>query len=324
VLLIVNYHHVREKNPTGFAGLHHIRPEQFRSQIEALGRLFDFPKPERVREAILGGALFRDHACLLTFDDGLRDHAEVVAPILDDLGISALFCPNTGPWTDGRLLSVHMAHLLSAAFAYVDLASDLEAAARPLGLGSSITDIDLAVATRQYRYDDPETARIKYYLNAVIPQALRPAVLRAVFVKRLGDDAAHATRHYLTPAHARDLVRAGHTLGLHSHTHLHLASAPSALRRDDLARQVSAFREFVYEEARPVPWISYPYGGATSFNDEVIAEVRALGCEVGLTMRRGLNVVGDLAPMTLARVDTNDVVGGKFPIPWEALAHDVR
>lgn len=321
-LLFVNYHHVKEAAPADFAGLHHITPEKLIAQIEALGRIFDFPKPDVVRNQILGGGGFSSHCCVFTFDDGLHDHFESVQPVLDEFGISCVFSVNTAPWLTRKLLSVHMAHLLSAAFSYLELADDIESAAHLHGISGGISEVDPKMAKSQYRYDDISTACIKYFLNATIPQDRRSAVVDAVFKKRLGDSEQFVVEHYLTPNQARSMVDAGHTLGAHTHTHLHLLSATKQVRNEDILANLSVLRQYVLGDERPVHWISYPYGSPTSYDDFVIEEIRQLGCDMGLTMRRGLNNINKIHPMKLARVDTNDVIGGKAPIKWEELAYD--
>ncbi len=322
-LLFVNYHHVKERAPDGFPKLHYVTPEKFRAQIAMLGRIFDFPQPEAVRNQILSGVGFDNHCCVLTFDDGLRDHFESVQPILDELGISGVFSVNTAPWSTNRMLSVHMAHLLSAAFSYLDLADDIETAARLHGIAQSISEVDPQVAKSQYRYDDASTACVKYFLNAVIPQNYRAVVLSDVFMKRLGENERFVGEHYLTPRQARLMVEAGHTLAMHTHTHLHLASASKQVRNEDIHANLSALRQYVLGNEAAINWVSYPYGSPTSYDDFVIQEFRQLGCDMGLTMRRGLNNVNSMVhPMKLARVDTNDVIGGKAPIKWDELVYD--
>ena len=48
---------------------------------------------------------------LLTFDDGLRDHAEFVLPALQARGLFGLFYVSSGPAMTGQILDVHKVHL---------------------------------------------------------------------------------------------------------------------------------------------------------------------------------------------------------------------
>ncbi|RKE85550.1 polysaccharide deacetylase family protein [Rhizobium sp. AG855] len=313
-LLFVNFHHVCNDADLPFPQLHHVTPDRFEAQIDALGAMFDFPPIAAVESALDAGVGLGGPSCVLTFDDGLADHYATVMPILDRKGISGIFSVNTAPWIDRRLLSVHRAHLLSAAFSYLELAAEIETAAEASGVSHRVADVAPDLARSQYRYDDIETARVKYYLNAVIPQAARDVVLERVFASRLGDEADHVNRHYLRPDHVSALSAAGHTIGLHTHRHLHLASAESHVRTDDLCLN----RALLNEAAGPIRWISYPYGGPTSYDASVVALADDLGCRFGLTMKRAINVPG-ADRMRLSRVDNNDVVGGKRPMDWAEL-----
>src|SRR5438309_6698683 len=68
---------------------HVLNREQTRRHVEALGRWFDFIRlgdlPHRLR------AQSKKPFCLLTFDDGKRSNATVVAPELKRLGVPAAF-----------------------------------------------------------------------------------------------------------------------------------------------------------------------------------------------------------------------------------------
>ncbi len=318
-LLLVNFHHVRPGNPSRFAGLHHVTPAGLERQIESLARHFDFPDPRSLAATVDRSPHGRH--CVLTFDDGLRDHYEHVAPLLESHGIRGVFSVSTAPWETGELLSVHKAHLLSAAFSYEALADELEDAARRAGVSHTLADVDAAQAQREYSYDTAEAARVKRFINAVVPQGQRDRVVGAVFTNRLGDDATHAAEHYLSPAMVRDLNRRGHAIGLHSHAHLHLASAAPAERRADLAANLRWVRAALGDADHVAEWISYPYGSPSSYDDSVIADARALGCRLGMTMSRGVNLAstGSRDVMRLARIDTNDAPGGKSPLPIDAL-----
>ncbi len=314
-LLFVNFHHVCDDGDLPFPGLHHITPERFDSQIEALCIEFDFPPIAAVETALLESRGLGSPSCVLTFDDGLADHYQHVLPILEQWGIEGVFAINTAPWTDSHMLPVHRAHLLAAAFSYLELAEEIEAAAAQSSISARIRDVSPEVARSQYRYDDADTARIKYFLNSTIAQEKRGAVLARVFAARLGDDRDTARRPYLQPGDCREIVAKGHRIGLHSHRHLNLAAATPEVRVDDLHLN----RALLTELAGPPRWISYPYGGPSSYDASVVSLAERVGCAFGLTMNRAFNdATADR--MRLSRVDTNDVVGGKHPMDWSELS----
>jgi peptidoglycan/xylan/chitin deacetylase (PgdA/CDA1 family) len=64
---------------------------------------------------------------------------------------------------------------------------------------------------------------------------------------------------------------------------------------------------------RPVPFISYPYGGEHAVGKREATTCAELGLRIGFTMERSLNTSLE-DPLLLARVDTNDALGGKQPM----------
>jgi hypothetical protein len=150
-VLFVNFHHVRRANPAEFPKFHHRTTGQLRDQIRTLARSFDFSTPGEIREILHRREPLDANLCVLTFDDGLRDHFENVAPVLSEVGVKGLFFVNTGPWEDGRLLSVHMAHLLSAQYSYAELAEDFGKAAGERGLPHRVSDVSDERASLAHR-----------------------------------------------------------------------------------------------------------------------------------------------------------------------------
>jgi peptidoglycan/xylan/chitin deacetylase (PgdA/CDA1 family) len=251
---------------------------------------------------------------VLTFDDGLAEHAELVTPLLQERGLRAFFFVCSAPHRARALLPVHRAHVLSGMFGYGALRAEIEAEADRLDappLSEGLEDR----ARAQYRYDDLDTARTKYYLNFVLTPAQRGEILKLVFEARLGAEEAYVRQHYATPTQVRGMVAAGMTIGMHGDHHVALATLAEEDVREDLRVNRDLIEEWTGERPR---WVSYPYGGPDSFSPRVTAVAREIGAVGGFTMIRSINT--SLArPLRIGRVDTNDAPGGKRPIPLEDL-----
>lgn len=100
--LVINFHRVSDA-PTDFHdSLIEVKPSAFRQHIEWLSRRAEFISEAQIASVKRGGK----QKILLTFDDGYRDSYEVIAPILESMGIPAIFfvTPNAldrrllGPW----------------------------------------------------------------------------------------------------------------------------------------------------------------------------------------------------------------------------------
>ena len=61
--------------------------DDFRSQVRCLPDMFEMATLESAMEFLTGKYMPRRDLCLMTFDDGLREHYADVTPILAEEGI---------------------------------------------------------------------------------------------------------------------------------------------------------------------------------------------------------------------------------------------
>jgi peptidoglycan/xylan/chitin deacetylase (PgdA/CDA1 family) len=300
-LLIVNYHYVRS-DEAQLNGLHGLTLSAFRAQLDVLERVAEPLGPAELRAAVRRRELDPRPYFVLTFDDGLAEHASLVPAELRRRGLPALFFVPSAPW-EGRMLQVHKTHLLLATG---HGSAVREHVATAVGEPSDETR---AAAAATYRYDDAATAELKYLLNYRLEPEVAATIVAGAFAEFFGAEAEHARQFYLGPGDCRALVADGFEVGLHSHAHVPLARLSAGAISRDLRRNRRALEDAT--GVRPT-MVAYPYGGADAVNPTVIGVARELGLELGFTMRRGFARIDD-DPLAIARVDTNDAPGGKRP-----------
>ncbi len=88
--------------------------DDFRRQAKALPEVFEMATLESAIEFLTGKYTPRRDLCLMTFDDGLREHYADVTPILAEEQIQGFFFVITGCLEDGVVAPVHMNHFLMA------------------------------------------------------------------------------------------------------------------------------------------------------------------------------------------------------------------
>lgn len=220
---------------------------------------------------------------VLTFDDGYREHLNVVAPLLAERGLSATFYVATGLHGEGREVAA-----VDAWYWLLDHA--VERTARvPLPSGGVYEGrVDTLVGKQAWVGGDPKAA-----LLAATPQqqaAMIDALSTSVGCFLPTDLAA---KLYLRRDEWSALVELGMRVGAHSVRHPRLTQVDDEALRDEVQRSVEAVRRV----EDPVAF-AYPDG---AFDERVVREVRRVGVSSSVTCEPG-GVVQGADLMRLPRV----------------------
>src|SRR6266513_5653360 len=157
MLIVVVYHYVRAVFGYPFPGIHGVTPFALEAQLRLLGRVGEFVSISQIGDAVSGAASLPERAVLVTFDDGLREQIDHALPILDRLGIPAVFFVTTAPLARHIVNSVHQIHLLRAYTPPAQLRAVLYEETRRQGIAVRVGEP--AEASVSYPWDSPETAQ---------------------------------------------------------------------------------------------------------------------------------------------------------------------
>jgi peptidoglycan/xylan/chitin deacetylase (PgdA/CDA1 family) len=319
-LIALNHHYVRPSFDSPFPGIHGVTPEELEAQLRILGSLGEFVSGEEIGEAVRGRHPLPERALVLTFDDGLREQYDHALPILERLGIPALFFVNTAPVAGGTVCAVHKVHLVRASLPPNEFARMLRAESLACGIVLPWDQVGEHGGVH-YAYDDPASADLKYLLNFLLAPADRDRLIDRCFAELFGGREREIARTlYLDPDTIRELGRRGF-LGTHAHDHLPLGLLPPA----EACSQIKTSLDFLEQWAGRRPdTLSYPYGSREAAPGWVGAMAADLGIAAGFTMERAANL--DLStPLHLARYACNDLPGGKTPtLTEDRLFDDAR
>lgn len=298
------YHYVRDPARTAFPRIKGLTVDGFARQLAALCDSFEMASLETALAFLSGRYLPRRDLCLMTFDDGLKEHAETVTPMLAERGVQGLFFVPTAALAESRVLAVHKNHFLMAALDFAEYRAATLAQLRSLAPDVAV-DVDPAIAASTYRWDEPSVAAFKYLLNFVVSEALRDRVLDALFPIYLGDEREFAPNLYVSWDEARSMQDAGMLIGGHSHGHAALATLDDDSRRYDLDTCTALLRRNLQQQ--PSWPFSYPYGKRHLYGERTADAVRDLGYSCAFATEVGTNEPGcDL--FALRRLDTKDVM----------------
>ncbi|MGA2713513.1 MAG: polysaccharide deacetylase family protein [Bryobacteraceae bacterium] len=299
MLHIVMYHYVRDLPRTDYPRIKGMLLDDFRRQVDDLSEQFEMPSVEACISYLRGGYKPRRDLCLLTFDDGLKEHYREVTPILHERGIEGIFHVITACSEEKVVVPVHMNHFLMA-----DL--DFETYRRELmnhladTCAEAASSVSPELARKTYPWDTPEVAAFKYFFNFVVDPAIRDSAVKTLFERYIGPAREFAEQLYINWDEAREMQAAGMTVGGHTHLHRPLASLSSA----DLTADLETCTAILRKQLRPSQvWaFCYPYGKSDSYTAETIATIKRLGYDCGFTTESGSNLPGqDL--FKISRVD---------------------
>lgn len=297
ILLAVGYHYVSSEEREGRA-IFPVSTRALAAQLELLRRTYEFVSRDDLLAAVAGERTLPEHGCVVTFDDGLRCQYELALPVLERLGVPAIFFVPGKPLAEGRVLSVHKIHALRERLDDRRLLERLDVSADA---------IDPALAEAHYRYDTPEAARVKYLLNMALQPAERDAAVDVLFAEEFPDEAEFCRELYMGP---EDIAALRGSVGAHSYGHEPL----TMLSASDLDRDLDRLGVLLEGAAgEPIRTFSYPHGTPGTVDVRVARALEAKGFAAAFTMERALNRSLE-EPLLLGRLDANDAPGGKRPL----------
>jgi peptidoglycan/xylan/chitin deacetylase (PgdA/CDA1 family) len=302
-LRVVLYHYVRDVARTEFPNLKGLATNEFRAQVNQLSTRFEMASLESALDFLTGEYRPRRDLCLLTFDDGLREHYTEVMPYLHEKRIRGVFFLITGCLEEKRMAAVHMNHFLMAKMDFQDYADAFfrrVVSMCPDAFAPLNVDPDRAAQT--YPWDPPEVARFKYLFHFGMDFELRDRAVRELFAEHIGPEDAFAERLYLNWDEARKMQKAGMAIGGHTHQHKPLANMNTRELSWDLEICYKLLRQNLLPQA--VWSFSYPYGKKDSFHLRAVRKLQQLGfrcafCTEVSDNRRGAD------PFTVGRSDCN-------------------
>lgn len=293
---VVFYHYVRPG--AAGAGIRGLTPERFRVQLDAIQDAADIITYEELSAALDAGRDFGRPVALLTFDDGVTDHRDVVWPELRARGLSGVFFVNGGALDDPpALMNVHRTHLLLDTLGAAGVQ-------RELGAWMQKHDTREVSSPDLYRYDADAEQVVKRLLNYELPYDVLDEALEALVATHLGDAVSTARAFYLTAADVRRMAEEGATFGWHTARHRVLSRLDEAGQRAELAGGVEQIRDLTGQRAVP---FCYPYGHRLTYDRVTLGLLAELGYDAAFNTVRAPLRPSTAARFELPRYDTRDL-----------------
>jgi peptidoglycan/xylan/chitin deacetylase (PgdA/CDA1 family) len=300
---IVMYHYVREIENSLFPNLRGLEFESFIRQLNFLQNKYNIISAETFLNGLLNRIELPENPCLLTFDDGYRDHIKYVAPELNKRRLQGFFFPPAKAILDRDLLDVHgIQFILASCKNFSALTSELDRYCLEGGISREELNFNRNTFNRIQRYDPAEVVYFKRMLQHILPAQLRHYIVCDLFQKYVTkDQQGFADQLYLLEDDVRQLVESGHYVGAHGYRHQWL----DQLNEKNQTIEIEQSLQFLERVSAPTKdWIMcYPYG---SYNRTTLKILKKFYCVAGFTTKVGRADSIHETPLELPRLDTND------------------
>ncbi|HTR22525.1 MAG TPA: polysaccharide deacetylase family protein [Terriglobales bacterium] len=304
---IVMYHYVRDLEHSRFPAIKGLTVERFCRQLDYIQAHYTpIATEDLIRALSPAKKELPPNSILLTFDDGYSDHFTNVFPMLDARGIRGCFFPSARTIAEGVVLDVNkiqfvLASVPDAGFLLDQVFSSLAEFHSEYELKSK-EDYLLALMG-QNRYDSREVTMLKRLLQRELPEPVRREIVRRLFVEHVtADEAAFACELYMSADQIACLRRHGMHIGSHGYAHAWLNHISPEAQVIEVDRSLEFLQKLGV--GRDEWTIGYPYGG---YNDSLLQILRDLHCRLGFTAEARVADLDLDNPLTLPRVDTNDL-----------------
>ena len=301
---IVMYHYVRPIRNSNYPAIKGLELENFRGQLDYLQHHYELLTFGHLHDLIHAGDPIPPKACLLSFDDGLGDHALHVFPELRKRGLSGMFFPPAKAVLEHHVLDVHKIHFILA------VNPDYKAVKAELirhlhdyqGMDGmpTVESLEEQFASAN-RLLNPDERFIKYVLQKGIPRPVRNEICTELFRSHVTtEEASFAKELYASLDQLHDMYENGMEIGGHTHCHDWLATMTDEEQANEIKATVDLLARIIGEQPRN--WVmSYPCG---SYNQTTISLLKANGCSFGCTSDP--EMADPQKPFELDRLDTID------------------
>lgn len=300
MLTVSNYHYIRNKFKANYPSIFGLTPKEFQQQLMLLKKQGDFMSPNNLVSNIDEVLKSKENILLITFDDGLKEQFDLALPILNELNIPVIFFANSLNFEDKKVSTVHKIHLLRSIISTTEFLDKILKIEKV-----DFSDLEKVKAKEIYRYDDENSAVLKYILNFKLNFKQQEGIIKNMFDLHF-EESSVLESLYMSEENLKEIAKLGY-LGSHTHSHYPLGLLNTEKIKFELENTKTFFERLTGSK---VDLVSYPYGTPETCTDEVAEMAKKVGYKLGFTTNRGINTATS-NHLLLNRFDCNDLLGGK-------------
>lgn len=300
MLSVSNYHYIRPIFDAKYPSIYGITPDDFREQLLLLKNQGDFIESNYLVANLEEVLESKDNHFLITFDDGLKEQFNYALPILDELDIPAIFFVNSINHIEKKVSLAHQIHLVRSVISSHELFGNLVNETKRV-----LNKQEVLQAHQFYRFDNPKSAELKYFLNILLDSTAQEKFINGIFTQHF-DEVKVLESLYMNISEIQHLIKRS-SIGSHTHTHLPLG----IYDKQTIIYELETTKKYLENlNGIAIDCVAYPFGTQEAANKKVGNLARQVGYKIGFTTKPGINdSLSD--PLLLNRFDCNDLIGGK-------------
>lgn len=195
---------------------------------------------------------------------------------------------------------VHKIHLVRSVVSSYELIESLSKTTN-----RKLNQLEIQKAHQFYRFDNPKSAELKYFLNVLLDFATQEKFINAIFTKYFNEKEVLESL-YMDTDEIQQLIKKGY-IGSHTHSHLPLG----IYEEQTIKYELETTKKYLENLGGVfVDYVAYPYGTKEVATEEVGELAKKVGYKLGFTTMPRVNN-GSYNPLLLNRFDCNDLIGGK-------------
>lgn len=277
--------------------------DDFRKQLDFISKNYTIISLKQYLEYLKGKGTISAKTCILTFDDGFKDHYTYVFPELKKRNLPATFYVCTQPLIEKTVLPVHKVHFLLAKLGSEKLVQAYNELLKEK-FPDEVEEFYVGNTKKKdekYAWDNNLIANLK--VNAArMNYDMKLEIFGPLFSEHIGDEKTFSEQLYLNQKEIKEMVKCGFEFGGHTATHPRLSS----ISKEEMVKEIKQSKDFFESKfGVHLSSFSYPYG---DYN-QAVKEITALagyenvtGTDVGIN-----DSTSKIDLFNLKRLDTNNI-----------------
>jgi len=260
----IMYHYIRHFDKQ-YPEFRYLDVDKFIEQLNFFEKEWGFLKKEEFLKSVETG--ISKPGVILTFDDGFKEHYDIVLPILKARGLYGLFYVPTGHYQNAHkeLLDVHRIHFLISKCDSSNLYKEVSD-----NIDSSMLETGRAVQFEGELYNnqtnDEKVLKFKKLMNYYLKYEHKKPILDFLAKKYLIEHEIY-DKLYLTTNELSEIEKEGNIVGAHTVSHKVLSRLPVAEQREEIGNSFSFLSKFLKLDVKS---FCYPYGTDKTFNSDTV------------------------------------------------------